>query len=75
MITVHQGWWSIGAKILALLIRLTTTLAGKSTGVQMKEVTVSSGYGQKRSTVKIEARYLVGEYDILILSAKESTAG
>jgi hypothetical protein len=28
---------------------------------------------KKESTVKIEAKYLVGEYDILILSAKEST--
>ncbi|MBL7703666.1 MAG: DUF2330 domain-containing protein [Ferruginibacter sp.] len=27
----------------------------------------------KRSSVKIEAQYIVGEYDILILSAKEST--
>jgi hypothetical protein len=29
---------------------------------------------QRREKVKIEARYLVGEYDILILSAEESTA-
>ena len=52
---------------------LNDALAGKAAGVQLKEVTVSSGYGLKRSTVKIEAQYLVGEYDILILSAKESS--
>ena len=36
---------------------------------------VVSGYGnvrKKDSGVKIEAKYLIGEYDILILSAKES---
>jgi len=34
-----------------------------------------SGYGTKRKDlgVKIEAKYLVGEYDILLLSAKESS--
>ncbi|MFT3682055.1 MAG: DUF2330 domain-containing protein [Ferruginibacter sp.] len=32
------------------------------------------GYGKaKKEAVKIEAKYLVGEYDILILSAKESS--
>ncbi len=38
---------------------------------------VVSGYGSRKSKeeqVKIEAKYLVGEYDILILSAKESSA-
>ena len=44
-------------------------LAGKS----LNEVVVTSVFGFKRSTVKIEAQYLVGEYDILILSAKESS--
>ena len=39
----------------------------------LNEVVVTSGFGMKRSSVKIEARYLVGEYDILILSAKESS--
>jgi Na+-translocating ferredoxin:NAD+ oxidoreductase RnfD subunit len=42
----------------------------------MSEVVVT-GMGVKRkqaSGVKIEAKYIVGEYDILILSAKESTA-
>ena len=38
----------------------------------LSEAVVTSPYGVKRSTVKIEAKYLVGEYDILILSAKES---
>ena len=47
-------------------------LSGKVSGVQLNEVTVTSAYGLKRSSVKIEAKYLVGEYDILILSAKES---
>src|SRR5215467_643898 len=38
----------------------------------MNEVIVM-GYGAKRKeTVKIEAKYIVGEYDILILSATES---
>jgi hypothetical protein len=40
----------------------------------LSEVSVS-GYGnlRKKDAVKIEAQYLVGEYDILILSAKESS--
>jgi hypothetical protein len=39
------------------------------------EVVVTSALGIKRNTrsVTIEAKYLVGEYDILILSAKESS--
>jgi hypothetical protein len=39
----------------------------------LNEVAVT-GYGSKRKDlgVKVEAKYLVGEYDILILSAKES---
>ena len=45
----------------------------KSASANLQEVVVTSAYGLKRSTVKIEARYLVGEYDILILSAKESS--
>ena len=44
-------------------------LAGKVAN----EVVVTSAFGTKRSSVKIEAQYLVGEYDILILSAKESS--
>lgn len=39
-------------------------LSGKVAGVSV--------YKQKDGGVKIEAKYLVGEYDILILSAKES---
>ena len=38
----------------------------------LSEAVVTSAYGLKRSSVKIEAQYLIGEYDILILSAKES---
>ncbi|HTD93003.1 MAG TPA: DUF2330 domain-containing protein, partial [Chitinophagaceae bacterium] len=50
-------------------------LSGSVSGVQLNEVVVS-GYGSDRKKelgVRIEAKYLVGEYDILILSAKEST--
>ena len=50
-------------------------LEGKVSGLQLNEVVVT-GYGtakKKDLGVKIEAKYLVGEYDILILSAKEST--
>ncbi len=47
-------------------------LQGKVAGVQLNDVVVTSGYKRKES-VKIEAKYLVGEYDILILSAKESS--
>jgi len=50
-------------------------LEGKAPGVAMSEVVVN-GYGsakRKDLGVKIEAKYLVGEYDILILSAKESS--
>ncbi len=39
----------------------------------LSESVVTSAYGVKRSSVKIEAKYLIGEYDILILSAKESS--
>lgn len=48
-------------------------LSGKAAGARLNEVVVTSAYGSKRSSVKIEAQYLVGEYDILILSAKESS--
>lgn len=50
-------------------------LEGRVPGISLNEVVVS-GYGTKRKKdlgVKIEAKYLVGEYDILILSAKESS--
>jgi Na+-translocating ferredoxin:NAD+ oxidoreductase RnfD subunit len=47
-------------------------LRGRAPGVLNE--TVVTGYGTKRKqeTVKIEAKYIVGEYDILILSATES---
>ena len=43
-----------------------------SVSSSLNEVVVTSAFGLKRSSVKIEAQYLIGEYDILILSAKES---
>jgi len=49
-------------------------LEGRAAGVALNDVVVT-GYGttrKKNPGVKIEAKYLVGEYDILILSAKES---
>src|SRR5579862_276959 len=47
---------------------------GAVAGVALDDVVVK-GYSIQRNNfhVKIEAKYLVGEYDILILSAKEST--
>lgn len=45
----------------------------KSVSSNMQEVVVTSAFGAKRQTVTVEAKYLVGEYDILILSAKESS--
>lgn len=50
-------------------------LEGKVSGLSTNEVVVMA-YGTQRKKdlgVKIEAKYLVGEYDILILSAKESS--
>src|SRR6187401_475046 len=49
-------------------------LQGKAPGV-MSEVVIrgNSSMQKKDLGVKVEAKYLVGEYDILILSAKEST--
>lgn len=45
----------------------------KVPGVSLNEVAMSSGSARRKDLgVKIEAKYLVGEYDILILSAKES---
>src|SRR5436190_12542320 len=44
-----------------------------SQGAMSEVVVTANGIKKKQETVKIEARYLVGEYDILILSAKEST--
>lgn len=53
--------------------KLNDALSGKVAGAQLNEVVVTSAYGIKRSTVTVEAKYIVGEYDILILSAKESS--
>jgi len=48
-------------------------LKGLASGMNMSEVVVTAFGTKRRSTgVTIEAKYLVGEYDILILSAKES---
>ena len=49
-------------------------LQGKVAGVMSETVVVAYGSARKKDLgVKIEAKYLVGEYDILILSAKESS--
>lgn len=49
-------------------------MRSKSAGAQMNEVVVTAlGQSRKDLGVKVEAKYLVGEYDILILSAKESS--
>lgn len=46
----------------------------KVAGAALNDVVVSGYSANKRSLgVKIEAKYVVGEYDILILSAKESS--
>lgn len=46
----------------------------RSAAVEMNTLSVKESVAYKKSYgVKIEARYLVGEYDILILGAKEST--
>ena len=44
----------------------------KSSVGSVQEMSAPMGVEKKRSSVKIEAQYIVGEYDILILSAKES---
>ena len=49
-------------------------LQGRAPGVALDEVVVRGYSSQRKQEVKIEAKYIVGEYDILILSAKESTA-
>jgi hypothetical protein len=49
-------------------------LKGKASGVMSEVVITGYGNAQKRDLgVKVEAKYLIGEYDILILSAKESS--
>jgi len=49
-------------------------LQATAPGLSLNEVVIT-GYGTKRKDlgVRIEAKYIVGEYDILILSAKESS--
>lgn len=47
-------------------------LEGRVPGVQLNEATMDMAVKRKDLGVKVEAKYLVGEYDILILSAKES---
>ena len=47
-------------------------LQGKLPGVAKQEVVVAGIAKRKDNGVRIEAKYLIGEYDILILSAKES---
>lgn len=42
-------------------------------GVAMESAKVRDDLKRKQETVKIEAKYIVGEYDILILSATESS--
>ncbi|HEX5112627.1 MAG TPA: DUF2330 domain-containing protein, partial [Saprospiraceae bacterium] len=44
----------------------------KAPRAALNEVVVGYGSKRKTETVKIEAKYIVGEYDILILSATES---
>ena len=49
--------------------------ASKAPGMSLQEVVVTGFSAQRKKQelgVKVEAKYLVGEYDILILSAKES---
>jgi hypothetical protein len=48
-------------------------LQGKVSGVMNEVVVSAQGIKRKSETVKIEAKYLIDEYDILILSAKESS--
>jgi hypothetical protein len=54
-------------------MRRSYSFKGSVRGVSLNDVVVI-GYGAaKNHGVTVEAKYLVGEYDILILSAKEST--
>ena len=48
-------------------------LQGNAPGVTSEVVVTGYGVKRKQETVTIEAKYLVGEYDILILSATESS--
>src|SRR6186713_2060082 len=48
-------------------------LSGKAAGIQIRGAKSLADSERKDLGVKVEAKYLVGEYDILILSAKESS--
>jgi len=48
-------------------------LNGKAPGIQLRGAKSLADSERKDLGVKVEAKYLVGEYDILILSAKESS--
>jgi hypothetical protein len=49
-------------------------MSSKAAGVQLLDSSADANKSMRRNLgVRIEAQYLVGEYDILILSAKEST--
>ncbi|MBL0356602.1 MAG: DUF2330 domain-containing protein [Chitinophagaceae bacterium] len=47
-------------------------LRGKAAGVSLNYAAVEDSDAKKDYHVKVEAQYIVGEYDIIILSAKES---
>lgn len=53
--------------------RLKYALAGKTSGVMMDSNAALEEKAEREYNVKVEAQYIVGEYDIIILSAKEST--
>lgn len=57
------------------MYKMEDQLNGKIAGVQLNEVVITGFGAAKRKDlgVRVEAKYLVGEYDILILSAKESS--
>src|SRR5258705_3612470 len=48
-------------------------LQGNVAGAMSEVVVTGYGANKRKQTVTIEAKYIVGEYDILILSATEST--
>jgi len=48
-------------------------LTGAAAGVSLNDMVVIGYSSAKKNGVRIEAKYIVGEYDILILSAKESS--
>ena len=54
-------------------MRMYERLEGRAAGVALNDVVVTALGSAKRHGVTIEAKYIVGEYDILILSAKESS--